>query len=75
MIYANKETRKVNAFIDVAIPPARDLYAKYGKRLGRGEYAYDKQGGVPLCTSSATIAQMQSAQSQLDYEAKKAVEQ
>lgn len=76
MVNADKRTRNINAFEDVAIPSAKDLFRKYGKRVGSdGSFAYDSNGGVPVCTSSAVIAQMQNAEKQAEYESRKMSEQ
>lgn len=74
MVNADKRTRSINAFVDVAIPSSKDLFIKYGKRLGNGYFAYDASGGMPVCTSSAVIAQMQSAEKQIEYEMRKLAE-
>lgn len=71
MVNADIRTRNINSFQDVAIPSAKDLYKKYGKRTGNGQFAYDSNGGMPVCTSSAVIAQMQSAEKQVEYETRK----
>ena len=74
MVNADIRTRNINSFQDVAIPSSKDLYKKYGKRLGNGQFAYDSNGGMPVCTSSAVIAQLQSAEKQVEYEARKMTE-
>lgn len=71
MVNADIRTRAINSFQDVVIPSSKDLYRKYGKRLGNGQFAYDANGGMPVCTSAAVIAQMESAQKQVDYESRK----
>lgn len=74
MVNADIRTRNINSFQDVAIPSSKDLYRKYGKRIGNGQFAYDSNGGMPVCTSQAVIAQMQSAEKQVEYEARKIAE-
>lgn len=74
MIATTKETRKVNSFEYVAIPTLRDLFNRYGARIG-SEGAYTAVPGEfsepQLVSATSTIEQMRRAQRLLEKETNK----
>lgn len=69
MIATTDETRKVNSFQYVAIPTMRDLFFRYGARIG-SEGAYTTVPGElstpQIVSATSTIEQMRRAQKMLE---------
>lgn len=47
MLAANKDTKAINAFIDVPIPSPKDYFARYGARVSSGVLSVDDFGEEP----------------------------
>lgn len=75
MLYGIKQARQINKFVEVHIPPLRDMYIQYGERLSKGEHtcSVTDHADVPCAQVSgqSTIEQMIRAQKMLEKETAK----
>lgn len=64
MINSIEQKKRINRFQDVRIPSARDLYCRYGERLGKGEYTTNGStfADPAIVNSGSVIDQMITAQ-------------
>lgn len=69
---AIKATKEINSFVYVPIPSAKDLFNRYGARLGsQGSYNTSQEDilDLPLpCSSGSTIDDCINAQRLAEYE-------
>lgn len=75
MFYALEQTSRINSFVDVVIPSARDLYARLGFRDGTGIYTSDglTADDIPILASGQTVIdQLIHGQELLELEAQRA---
>lgn len=75
MFYALDQTSRINRFVDVVIPSARDLYARLGFRNGSGIYTTDglTVDDIPVLASGQTVIdQVIHGQELLELEAQRA---
>lgn len=76
MLHSSKKSAKINAFEQKVIPRTRDLFDKYGTRVG-GTGSYNStpdNPSPPVSTSKTVIGQLVDAQnllSELSVSAKK----
>lgn len=68
MYTAGKDTQRINQFVSVAIPRARDLFRRYGEVKSSGSYltTSDEQAEILGVQSATVIDQMINSQKAIE---------
>lgn len=68
MYTAGKDTQRINQFVSVSIPRARDLFRRYGEMKSSGSYltTSDETSEILAVQSSTVIDQMINSQKAIE---------